>query len=167
MARSVAAGEYAFALNNFVNLSLNVKLAGGPIEYFPLDPVPLFFAQVAVSAKAPNPNAARLAANFLLSRDAQLFYTKFGRLPTRTDVPTNPPGVVEALNRHKVVRTQFRPGGGEAPAPNLRHAVQEALKTGPPIAKRWQCAPFVYCPACGMLSGSEPTGNAAVPGRAY
>jgi iron(III) transport system substrate-binding protein len=109
MARSLAAGEYAFALNNFVNLTLNVKLGGGAIEYFPLDPVPLFFAQVAVSAKAPNPNAARLAANFLLSRDAQVFYTKFGRLPTRTDVPTNPPGVVEALNRHKVVRTQFDP----------------------------------------------------------
>ena len=29
MARSVAAGEYLFALNNFVNLTLNVKLAGG------------------------------------------------------------------------------------------------------------------------------------------
>ncbi|MBX9736224.1 MAG: hypothetical protein K2X32_04800, partial [Phycisphaerales bacterium] len=109
MARSVAAGEYAFALNNFVNLTLNAKLGGGAIEYFALDPVPLFFAQVAVSAKAPNPNTARLAANFLLSREAQVFYTKFGRLPTRTDVPTNPPGIVEALNRQKVVRTQFDP----------------------------------------------------------
>ncbi len=51
MARSVAAGEYLFALNNFVNLTLNVKLAGGAIEFFPLDPVPLYFAQVAVSAR--------------------------------------------------------------------------------------------------------------------
>jgi iron(III) transport system substrate-binding protein len=32
MARSVAAGEYLFSLNNFVNLTLNVKLAGGPID---------------------------------------------------------------------------------------------------------------------------------------
>jgi iron(III) transport system substrate-binding protein len=107
MARSVAAGEYLFALNNFVNLTLNVKLKGGPIEFFPLDPVPLFFAQVAVSARAPNPNAARLAANFMLSRDCQVFYTKFGRLPTRTDVETNPPGIVKQIETRKVVRTQF------------------------------------------------------------
>ena len=107
MARSVAAGEYLFALNNFVNLTLNVKLKGGPIEFFPLDPVPLFFAQVAVSARAPNPNTARLAANFMLSRDCQVFYTKFGRLPTRTDVETNPPGIVKQIEARKVVRTQF------------------------------------------------------------
>ena len=107
MARSVAAGEYMFALNNFVNLTLNVKLAGGPIEFFPLDPVPLFFAQVAVNARAPNPNAARLAANFMLSRECQVFYTKFGRLPTRTDVETNPPGIVKQITTRKVIRTQF------------------------------------------------------------
>jgi iron(III) transport system substrate-binding protein len=109
MARSVAAGEYLFALNNFVNLALNVKLAGGPIEIMPLDPVPLFFAQLAVNARAPHPNAARLAANYLLSREAQVFYTKYGRLPTRTDVPTNPPGILDVLKRQKIVRTQFDP----------------------------------------------------------
>jgi ABC-type Fe3+ transport system substrate-binding protein len=108
-ARSVGSGENLFALNNFTNLALNVKLAGGPIEILPLDPVGFFFAQVAVSASAPNPNAARLAANFLLSRDAQVFYTKYARLPTRTDVPTNPPGIVDMLNKHKVVQTTFDP----------------------------------------------------------
>jgi iron(III) transport system substrate-binding protein len=107
MARSVAAGEYLFALNNFVNLTLNVRLAGGSIDFFPLDPVPLYFAQVAVSANAPNPNTARLAANFMLSRDCQVFYTKFGRLPTRADVETNPPGIIKEIEARKVVRTQF------------------------------------------------------------
>jgi iron(III) transport system substrate-binding protein len=107
MARSVAAGEYWFALNNFVNLTLNVKLAGGTIDFFPLDPVPLYFAQVAVSSSAPNPNTARLAANFMLSRDCQVFYTKFGRLPTRPDVETNPPGIIKEIEARKVVRTQF------------------------------------------------------------
>jgi iron(III) transport system substrate-binding protein len=107
MARSVAAGEYLFALNNFVNLTLNVKLSGGAIDFFPLDPVPLYFAQVAVSANAPNPNTARLAANFMLSRDCQVFYAKFGRLPTRSDVETNPPGIIKEVETRKVVRTQF------------------------------------------------------------
>jgi iron(III) transport system substrate-binding protein len=109
MARSVAAGEYLFALNNFVNLTINVKLAGGAIDIFPLDPVALYFAQVAVNAKAPHPNAARLAANFMLSQECQVFYTKFGRLPTRTDVPTNPPGIVDIVTSKKVVRTLFDP----------------------------------------------------------
>jgi iron(III) transport system substrate-binding protein len=107
MARSVAAGEYLFALNNFVNLTLNVKLAGGAIDFFPLDPVPLYFAQVAVSSSAPNPNTARLAANFMLSRDCQVFYAKFGRLPTRADVETNPPGIIKQVTVRKVIRTQF------------------------------------------------------------
>jgi len=124
MARAVAAGEYLFALNNFVNLTLNVKLAGGPIEFFPLDPVPLFFAQVAVSASAPNPNAARLAANFMLSRDCQVFYTKFGRLPTRTDVETNPPGIVKQVAVRKVLRTQF----SQAEEKRLRQAFAELLR---------------------------------------
>jgi ABC-type Fe3+ transport system substrate-binding protein len=109
MARSVAAGEYLFSLNNFVNLTLNVKLAGGPIDIFPLDPVALFHAQVAVNAKAPHPNAARLAANFMLSQECQIFYTQFGRLPTRGDVPTNPPGIVDAVTQKKVVATLFDP----------------------------------------------------------
>jgi iron(III) transport system substrate-binding protein len=109
MARSVAAGEYLFSLNNFVNLTLNVKLAGGPIDIFPLDPVALFHAQVAVNARAPHPNAALLAANFMLSQECQVFYTQFGRLPTRGDVPTNPPGIVETVTQKKVVATLFDP----------------------------------------------------------
>ena len=92
LARSVAAGEYWISLNNYVMLSTNVKLAGGPVEIFPLDPVALFFSEVAVNAKAPHPNAARLAANFMLSQECQQFLSKFGRLPTRNGVSTNPPG---------------------------------------------------------------------------
>jgi iron(III) transport system substrate-binding protein len=103
MARATGAGEYAISLNNYVNLTVNVKLAGAPIDFFALDPVALIFGQVGVSAKAPHPNAARLAANFLLSQDSERFSAKFGRLPTRMDVPSNPPGVLEALNAKKVV----------------------------------------------------------------
>jgi iron(III) transport system substrate-binding protein len=124
MARSVAAGEYLFALNNFVNLILNVRLKGGAIDFFPLDPVPLYFAQVAVNARAPNPNAARLAANFMLSRDCQVFYTKFGRLPTRADVETNPPGIIKQVETRKVVRTQF----SQAEEKRLRQTFEALLR---------------------------------------
>ncbi len=102
-ARSVGSGEYWLSLNNFVNLTMNVKLAGGPIDYFPLDPVALTFGAVGISAKAPHPNTALLAANFLLSKECETFLAKFGRIPTRADVESNPPGIVAAINKKKVI----------------------------------------------------------------
>jgi iron(III) transport system substrate-binding protein len=109
LARANGAGEYWLTLNNYTNLTLNVKLAGGTIDFFALDPVAMFFGQVGINAKAPHPNAAKLAANFLLSQEAQAFYTKFGRLPTRADVKSNPPGAVETLNSRKVITVLFTP----------------------------------------------------------
>ncbi len=108
-ARSVGSGEYWLSLNNYVNLTMNVKLAGGPIDYFPLDPVALFFGQVGVSAKAPHPNTALLAANFMLSQECETFLAKFGRIPTRSDVESNPPGIVAAINKKKVITTLLTP----------------------------------------------------------
>jgi iron(III) transport system substrate-binding protein len=108
-ARSVGSGEYWLSLNNYVNLTLNVKLAGGPIDYFALDPVALIFGQVGVSAKAPHPNTALLAANFMLSQECETFLAKFGRIPTRADVESNPPGIVAALGKKKVLTELLAP----------------------------------------------------------
>ena len=105
VARSVGAGEYWVALNNYVGLTINVLLSGAPTNFWALDPVGLAFGSVGVSSQAPHPNAARLAANFMLSREAEQFLTKRGRLPTRTDVETNPPGVIAALQQKKVIVT--------------------------------------------------------------
>ena len=109
LARATGAGEYAITLNNYVNLSMNVKLAGGPIDVWAMDPVALMFGQVGVSALSPNPNAARLAANFMLSQEAQQFIAKFGRLPTRSDVTDNPPGTVAMLKQKKVIPVLLTP----------------------------------------------------------
>jgi ABC-type Fe3+ transport system substrate-binding protein len=108
-ARSVGSGEYWLSLNNYVNLTLNVKLKGGPIDYFVLDPVTLFFGQVGVSSRAPHPNTALLAANFMLSKECEGFLTKFGRIPTRPDVESNPPGIVKAMNTKKVITVLLTP----------------------------------------------------------
>ena len=87
LARSVGAGEYWLSLNNYVMLSTNVKLAGGADRDLPArSGGRCSSAEVAVNAKAPNPNAARLAANFMLSQEGQGHLAKFGRLPTRSDV---------------------------------------------------------------------------------
>ena len=46
LARSVAAGEYPVALNNYMNLTINQMLSGGPTDYWALDPVAVFFGSV-------------------------------------------------------------------------------------------------------------------------
>jgi iron(III) transport system substrate-binding protein len=107
LARSVAAGEYWVELNNYTNLIINTKLSGAPSDFWALDPVALIFGSVGINSQAPHPKTALLAANFVLSRDAQSLLTKEGRLPTRPDVPTNPPGVTEILNQKKVIAAVF------------------------------------------------------------
>jgi iron(III) transport system substrate-binding protein len=107
LARAVGAGEYWLALNNYTNLTINVKLAGGPTDFWAMDPVALIFGSVGIASNAPNPNAARLLANFALSKEGQTQLAKRGRLPTRVDTPSNPPGVTETLRKQKVISGVF------------------------------------------------------------
>ena len=102
LARSVGSGEYGVALNNFLPLTLNVKMSGAPTDYWLLNPVTLIFGSVGVNVLAPHPNAARLAANFALSAEAETFMTRKGRLPTRPDVATNPPELAGELAQMKI-----------------------------------------------------------------
>ena len=107
LARSVGAGEYWLALNNYASLTVNVQLSGAPIDFWALDPVALFFGSVGVSAQAPHPKAALLGANFILSREAEQFLAKRGRMPTRADVQVNPADVSERLKERKIIATIF------------------------------------------------------------
>ncbi len=107
LARSVGSGEYGLALNNFLNLTLNVKMSGAPTDFWLLNPVAQIFGAIGINTLAPHPNAAKLAENFVLSRQAQTFITRKGRFPTRADVPTNPPDIGERLKPMKVVPVLF------------------------------------------------------------
>lgn len=109
LARSVGAGEYDIALNNYLNLTLNVKMNKGPTDYWLVDPIAVFYGQAGVNAKAPNPNAARLLANFFMSVEGQVALTARGRFPTRPGVDTNPPGILKEIAKHKVVGATLAP----------------------------------------------------------
>jgi iron(III) transport system substrate-binding protein len=109
LARSVGSGEYWLALNNFLNLTLNVKMSGAPSDYWLMNPVALVFGAVGVNVLAPHPNAAKLAENFALSAEGQTFMKQKGRFPTRPDVPTDPPEVGEMLKQVKVIPVVFNP----------------------------------------------------------
>ena len=105
LARQVGAGEYWVALNNYVPLTINLKLAGVPTDFWALDPVALAFGSIGIYAQAPHPKAALLAANYMLSHEGQTFLTRKGRLPSRADVTTNPPGVMDVLGQKQIIHT--------------------------------------------------------------
>ncbi len=106
---------------------MNVKLAGGPIDYFALDPVALTFGAVGISVKAPHPNTAQLAANFVLSKECETFLAKFGRIPTRADVESNPPGIVQALSQKKVITVSAVAAGRAQVAAEVQRLVRGAV----------------------------------------
>ena len=107
LARAVAAGEYAVTLNNYLNLTVNMRLTGAPTDYWGLDPVAVFFGSVAVNPLAPHPKTAALAANFVLSKEAQHMLTTAGRLPVRPDVMPNPPDAITRLGQTEDHRGGF------------------------------------------------------------
>lgn len=92
-----------------------MKKAGAPIEWIKtVNPVFVAISPIALSAKAPHPNAARLLLNFLLSKDTQQFLRNSNRISGRADIePLVPemhhsklkltaidPQIAEDLNRH-------------------------------------------------------------------
>jgi iron(III) transport system substrate-binding protein len=107
LARQVGAGEYLVALNNYLSLTLNVKLKNEPTDFFLLDPVVLVFIEAGVNARAPHPRTAALGLNFLLSREFQELTVKSGRTPVRRDVGTYPPDLYAQLDKHKVQTIEF------------------------------------------------------------
>ena len=109
LARSLGAGEYMIALNNYINLTWNVQLGGAPTDIFPLEPVSFHMVQTGVSAFAAHPNAALLAANFAVSRQTQQFAAGSGRIPVRGDVTTTPPDALQRLAGKTLVATAFGP----------------------------------------------------------
>ncbi len=109
LARAVAAGEYAVTVNNYVNLVNNLKMTGAPTDYWGQTPAAILLGQLALNPKAPHPNAAQLAANFLLSKEGQTAVSRFGRLPLRKDVTPTPADALSKMGDAKIMTLDFSP----------------------------------------------------------
>ncbi len=109
LARAIGLGEYAATPNNYTNLTINVGMAGNPTDWWVIEPIAVFFGQVGISETAPHPNAALLAANFALSREAQTQLTKAGRIPVRKDVTPNPANLYERFGKAPIITVTFSP----------------------------------------------------------
>ena len=72
---------------------------GAPIDWVPLEPVPVQMNPVMLGAKARHPNAAKLFIDFLLSEEGQRMLAKFRRIPVRQGIQPNPPRLFNGYKR--------------------------------------------------------------------
>src|SRR6266513_2267090 len=86
LARLLIAGDFPLALVHATEME-EARRAAAPVDWVrTLDPVVTSPSQVAVSAKAPHPNAARLLVDLLLSAGGQALIRDRGRVPARNDL---------------------------------------------------------------------------------
>ena len=110
----IAAGEFPVGIV-YAHRAESMKRAGAPIEWVKtVNPVLATLTPVALAAKAPHPNAARLLVDFLLSKEAQQMLIAANRVSGRVDVDsmvpemhpsrlklqTIDPRIAEELNRY-------------------------------------------------------------------
>ena len=93
LAQLVAAGEFPIQVDCYQQEAIKLKKAGAPVDYiFPKPYIPVkSLVPMFMASHSPNPNAAALLADFLLSKTGQGLLTKQGRWVSRKDMPIEGP----------------------------------------------------------------------------
>jgi iron(III) transport system substrate-binding protein len=93
LGRLLIAGDFPMALVHAAEMDAARK-AGAPVDWVrTLDPIVTSPSQVAVSARAAHPNAARLFVDLLLSAEGQTIIRDRGRVPARNDLAQGPAAI--------------------------------------------------------------------------
>lgn len=95
--QDISAGAVPLGMNLYGTRVEELKKKGAPIDWRPMEFVIVSIEPVSIAAKAPNPNAARLFTDFLLSKEAQAMMRDRSRIPSRPDVPPDPPQLTQGL----------------------------------------------------------------------
>jgi iron(III) transport system substrate-binding protein len=92
------AGEYPLIIAYAPTIQRETS-KGHPMDWVPLEPVPVQVNPLMLSSHAPHPNAGKLFINFLLSKEGQEMLTGFRRVPAREDVAPEPPRLFRGYKR--------------------------------------------------------------------
>lgn len=92
------AGEYPLIIAYAPTIQRETS-QGHPMDWVPLEPVPVQVNPMMLAAKAPHPNAGRLLIDFLLSKEGQNMLVGFRRVPVREDVYPDPPRLSKGYKR--------------------------------------------------------------------
>jgi iron(III) transport system substrate-binding protein len=85
MFRLVISGEYSICMPALLHDVMEEKEKGTPVDYVKTVPPVLFPRQAAIYSKAPDPNAAKLFAEWAISMEGQHVIDSIGRESSRTD----------------------------------------------------------------------------------
>lgn len=92
------AGEYPLIIAYAPTIQRETS-KGHPMDWVPLEPVPVQVNPLMLAAKAPHPNAAKLLIDFLLSKEGQKMLVGFRRIPVREDIDPDPPRLFRDYKR--------------------------------------------------------------------
>ena len=95
--QAIASDEASLGVNLYGTRTEEFKKKGAPVDWIPLEFMLASLEPLAVGAKAPHPNSARLFVDFLLSKEAQTLMRERFRIPSRPDVPPDPPELTKGL----------------------------------------------------------------------
>lgn len=95
--QGVASGEVPLGMNLYGTHTEEFKKKNAPVDWVPMEFVLTTVEPLAVGARAPHPSTARLFVDFLLSKEAQTLMRERSRIPSRPDVPPDPPELTRGL----------------------------------------------------------------------
>jgi iron(III) transport system substrate-binding protein len=98
----MASGEVSIQVAAYPDFTEPLKVKGAPVEWGTPGFIAYVTTTVSVAKNAPQPNAAKLFVDFLLSSDGQKVLGDNNLIPAR---PENRPGGYQRLNTTKMVRT--------------------------------------------------------------
>src|SRR5437773_2418780 len=101
----VAAGEIPLMLGIYSHDADRMKAKSAPVDWFILPPAVVLPSAVAVSRRAPHPNAAALFYDYMLT-DGQRFYTEVHRVPANKNYDTPVRRLVSDRQAIKIVNAQ-------------------------------------------------------------
>jgi iron(III) transport system substrate-binding protein len=107
LAQMVAAGEFPLAVVHAHKVE-EMKNSGAPIDWVrSVDPVVTSAHSLAIATHSPHPNAARLFADFILSKEGQLTLHQSFLVPARTDIPPLTPALDQTKLKVFPVRSEL------------------------------------------------------------
>src|SRR6266705_3110445 len=101
----VIAGEIPLMLGVYSHDVDRMKVKGAPVNWFDLPPAVVLPSAVAVSRRAPHPNAAALFCDYMLT-EGQRFYTEVHRVPANKNYDTPVRRLVRERQAVKIVNAQ-------------------------------------------------------------
>ena len=101
----VAAGEIPLMLGIYSHDAERMKAKSAPVEWFVLPPAIVLPSAVAVSRRAPHPNAAALFYDYMLT-EGQRFYTEVHRVPANRNYETAVRRLVRERQPVKIVNAR-------------------------------------------------------------